>query len=79
MGGKRPFPLRWMGAKCLSTVVLDNQDRALRLVQAHGTGMLPVSNLSHWDRERSKETCSLSQGQVIYSRWRLSLSQGQAL
>jgi len=49
------------------------------LVQAHGTGTLSVPNLPHWDRERSKETCPLSHGQVIYPRERLSLSQGQAL
>jgi len=40
------------------------------LVQANGTGTLLVPNLSHCDRERSKETCHLSQGQVIYPRWR---------
>jgi hypothetical protein len=46
------------------------------VVQAHGTGTLPIPNLSQWDSERSKETCPLSQGQVIYPRWRPVLVLG---
>ena len=44
-------------AECWYHLVQIEPECLYSVVQAHGTGTLPVTNLFHWNRGRSKETC----------------------
>jgi len=58
----------------------DFRDRFLiryHVVQTHGTVTLPVPNLSHWDRERSKS--DLSQSHLVPPNLKTPLSQSHSV